>query len=302
MRPLSLFERGLEAPTVSLAGLLTGDKLPISGRTQVGLGEYVTEIVSSGFPGIRVLPERIRRAQLRGYLDRVVDRDVPEMGHRVRNPAALRRWLAAYAAATATTASYERIRDAATSGQGDKPAKTATMPYRDTLERLHILDPLPAWLPSFSHIRELGATPKHHLADPALVTSLLGLGSEGLLNGGQGAPVIPRHGSMLGALFESLVTLSVRVYAQAAEAHTSHFRTHRGEHEVDLIIERDDRHVVAIETKLAATVTDADVKHLRWLKEQPGIQLLDAVVITAGEHAYRRADGIAVVPAALLGP
>lgn len=302
MRPLSLAERGLVEPAVSLAELLSGAKPAVSGRSRVGLVGYVDEIIGSGFPGIRGLPERVRRAQLKGYLDRVIDREFPDLGHPVRNPAALRRWLASYAAATATNASYETIRDAATSGQGDKPAKSTTIPYRDTLERLYILDPLPAWLPSASHISELGAAPKHHLADPALAAALLGLGSDALLEGDEGTVRVRRDGSFLGALFESLVALSVRVYGQAAEADISHFRTHRGDHEVDLIVQRRDQRIVALETKVAGVVNDADVKHLLWLRERLGEDLLDAAVITTGSEAYRRADGIAVIPAVLLGP
>lgn len=302
MRPLSMVERGLAEPTVSLAALLGGTRPTVAGRSPLGLDAYVGEIVGSGFPGIRSLPQHVRRAQLQGYLDRVVDRDFSDLGRPLRNPSALRRWLAAYAAATATTASFETIRDAATSGHGDKPAKTTTLPYRDTLERLYVLDPLPAWLPSANHIRELGAAPKHHLADPALVVTLLGLGPNALLQGDDGTVRVARDGSLLGALFESLVTLSLRVYAQAAEATTSHFRTHRGDHEVDVIVERCDRRVVAFETKVATVVGDTDVKHLLWLRERLGSDLLDAAVITTGPEAYRRADGIAVVPAALLGP
>lgn len=94
----------------------------------------------------------------------------------------------------------------------------------------------------------------------------------------------------------------MRVYAQACEAEVSHLRTHRGEHEIDLIVERDDGRVVAIETKLSRTPDKESIRHLRWLSEQIGDDLLDAVVITTGEEAYRRQDGIAVVPAALLGP
>jgi hypothetical protein len=112
---------------------------------------------------------------------------------------------------------------------------------------------------------------------------------------------MPRDGPFLGALFESLVTQSVRVYAQAAEASVKHLRTHRGEHEVDLIVERADGRIVALEVKLSATVEDRDVRHLLWLRESLGDSLLDAAVITTGRHAFRRADGIAVVPAALLG-
>lgn len=114
--------------------------------------------------------------------------------------------------------------------------------------------------------------------------------------------IFARDGIYLGALFESLVALSVKVYAQAAEAEVGHLRTHRGSHEVDLIIERGDQRVVAIEVKLARTVTDGDLTHLHWLADQIGDDLLDQIVITTGNDAYRRADGIAVVPAALLGP
>jgi hypothetical protein len=71
---------------------------------------------------------------------------------------------------------------------------------------------------------------------------------------------------------------------------------------VDLIIERADGRVVAVEVKLAPVADAASVKHLRWLRQRIGDDLLDAVVITTGPGAYRREDGIAVVPAALLGP
>jgi predicted AAA+ superfamily ATPase len=70
---------------------------------------------------------------------------------------------------------------------------------------------------------------------------------------------------------------------------------------VDLIVERDDGRVVAIEVKLSPVVADDDVRHLLWLQRQIGSDLVDAVVITTGSTAYRRPDGIAVVPAALLG-
>lgn len=60
--------------------------------------------------------------------------------------------------------------------------------------------------------------------------------------------------------------------------------------------------MLAIEVKLAHTVRDDDVRHLRWLRDRLGNDLLDALVITTGSDAYRRPDGIGVVSAALLGP
>jgi predicted AAA+ superfamily ATPase len=176
------------------------------------------------------------------------------------------------------------------------------LPYREVLERLWILDPVEAWSPTRSHIRRLAQPPKHQLADPALAARLLGVDAGALLQGESTGPAIPRDGTLLGALFESLVTLSLRVYAQACEAGVFHLRTRSGEHEVDLIVERGDGRVVAVEAKLARDVEDKDVRHLKWLANQVGDELLDSAIITTGPEAYRRPDGVAVIPAALLGP
>lgn len=302
MRPLSLAERGLESPSVSLREILSGARLPISGSTRVALSEYAGEIVRSGFPAIRRLTGRALRIQLDSYLQRVVDRDFLEFGYVVRDPEILMRWLRAYAAATSTTASLETIRDAATSGEGAKPARSVILQYRSILERLWILDPVPAWMPSRNPIASLASPNKHHLADPALAASLLGMGRDALLEGGDGGPPRIRDGALLGRLFESLVTQSVQVYAQAAEASVRHLRVLNGRHEVDLILVRPDGRVVAVEVKLGGTVEDEDVKHLRWLQAKIGDDVIDSMVLTTGPHAYRRPDGIAVVPAALLGP
>ncbi len=302
MRPLSLLERAGTDSAVSLSELLSGAQPDLSGETGTTLEDYTQEIVASGFPGLRGLSDRALRLQLDSYVDRIVDRDFRELGHELRNPAGLRRWMSAYAAASSTTTSFEKIRDAATSEEAEKPSKDAAKPYRNVLERLWILDPVPAWQPTRRHLSRLSAGSKHQLADPALAARLLGASASALLDNQELGPPIPRDGTLLGALFESLVTLCVRVYAQDAEASVGHLRTFSGEREVDLIVQRQDGRVVAIEVKLTRTVRDRDLTHLKWLREKIGGELLDAIVVTTGEVAYRRSDGIGVVPAALLGP
>jgi uncharacterized protein len=302
MRPMALSERLDAPPTVSLAELLSGRRGPLDGDTPVALEDYTRLILSSGYPGFLGLGARALETQLGSYLSRVVDRDFAELGQEVRNPVALRRWMTAYAAATSTTATFESIRAAATAGSGTTPAKSTVMPYRDVLERLWILDPVPGWLPTRNRLRRLVQANKHHLADPALAANLLGVDADALLSGADVGPRIPRDGTLLGALFESLVTLSVRVYAQAARARVYHLRTKGGEHEVDLIVEGIGGRIVALEVKLARTVDADDARHLLWLRDAVGDDLLDAALITTGNAAYRREDGIAVIPASLLGP
>ncbi|MFT4043826.1 MAG: DUF4143 domain-containing protein [Gordonia sp. (in: high G+C Gram-positive bacteria)] len=171
-------------------------------------------------------------------LQRVIDRDLPDLGFTVRRPETLRRWISAYAAASSTATAYSRLLDAATGGGGAQPAKTTTIAYRDHLSQLWLLDPIPGWLPVNNAIRRLQQAPKHQLADPALAVRLLSLSASSLL-GSAGA-------HMAGPLFESLVVLGVRVMDQAAEARVSHLRLTGGDREVDLIVEGIDGRIAGV--------------------------------------------------------
>ncbi|MDE0194707.1 MAG: DUF4143 domain-containing protein [bacterium] len=297
----TLAERRPRPDAVSLRELLNGDVDPVDGRTDLTLEDYATEIIAGGFPGWRHVTGRPLALLLDGYLHRLAEHDFPLAGHRVRNVAALRRWLIAYAAATAGTASYETIRDAATSGEGDKPAKTTTIAYRDTLEAMWLLEPQPAWLPAGSHLTRLKRSPKHHLADTALAARLLNATAGSLMSGSTSAPAGRSGTGLLGALFESMIVHDMRVYAQAAGARISHMRTWNDQREIDIVLEAEGG-VVAVEVKLGTEVTRHDTRHLRWLRDRLGPALLDAVVVTTGADAYRDPDGIAVIPAALLAP
>ena len=300
MRPMTLEERGVGEPAVSLTHLLEGGREQLHGQTDVGLSRYVEEILASGFPALRSLSGRARRFQLDSYLRNAVDRDVPEQGLAVRRPDALMAWLRAYAAATSSTAGYSQILDAATPGQGDKPARSTADGYRRVLESLWLLDPVPAWELGGSQFTRLARSPKHHLADPALAARLLGLNEAKLLGTGGGS-VGPEERAVLGSMFESLATLCIRVAAQAAEADVGHLRTRDGDHEVDLVVTREDGAVLAIEVKAAGAVDDGDTKHLQWLRKQMGQRLIDSIIVNTGTAAYRRRDGIGVVPLALIG-
>jgi predicted AAA+ superfamily ATPase len=301
MRPMAFSERDVHDPTVSLRALLDGESEEIGGTSYMDAPAYADEILRSGFPGIRDLPTRARQLQLDSYVARIVERELPENGVSVRRPGALRAWLAAYAAATATNAAYSTILDAATPGEGDKPARQTATAYREHLQRIFVLDPLEAWIPTFAPLKRLTYTPKHHLVDPAIAARLVGIDKTGLMRG-QGNRISAATGTWLGALFESLVTQSVRVYADAANGRVGHLRTKNGDHEIDLIVEGENRSCIAIEAKLANTVDDHDVTHLNWLHRQIGDRLIDRIVVYTGRFAYRRSDGVAAVPLALLGP
>lgn len=293
MRPMALYERGVVEPSVSFGRLLMNPNQEITGHTDFVLPDYCRAIARSGFPGIMGKSAEVTQELLDSYLRLIIDRDLPDYGATVRRPEVLRRWMAAYAAASSQTTSYANLLDATTGGDGTQPAKTTTITYREHLTALWILDPIPGWIPAGTALKRLQVSPKHQLADPALATRLLNLNETTLLEA---------HGQQfLGQLFESLAALSVRVAAEAKRARVFHLRTRNGDREVDLIVEGSGGEIAGIEVKLANAIGDHDVRHLRWLREQlPGREPL-LVVLNTGTQAYRRPDGIYVIPLALLG-
>jgi len=299
MRPLSLQERALEKPAITLKSLLQDTPEKISARTDVALTDYIEEILRSGFPGIRKSPDAFVELALDGYIDELLEKEFPENGIYVRKPDVLRQWLRSYAAATGTTTSYQKILDASTAGEDKKPAKQTTMAYRDALDALWVTDRIEAWLPSANAFAARGRAPKHYLADPALSARLLKLSRQELFSGT--AKSISPDNTVLGRLFESLVAQSLLVYAGVNRARVYHFRTSRGDHEVDFIIEGG-RRLLAIEVKTTADINSEDVRHLNWLEKQLPQKQLTKIVITTGPYAYqRKEDGVLVIPAALLG-
>lgn len=292
MRPMALFERGLVTPSVSLKALFSGTAT-IDGSTVFNTFDYFEAIEASGFPLIMNAPSDIRQDMVDSYITRIIEQDIPEHASTVRRPETLRRWLRAYAAASSTIANYSTLLDATTTGDGFQPAKSTTIAYRDHLSQIWVLDPLPGWSPVNRGLHRLQQAPKHHLADPALEARLMGLSAKRLAT--------PSGSQHAGSLFESLATLSVRVAAQAARATVGHLRTRNGDHEIDLIAENAEGEIVAFEVKLAPEIKDSDVRQLLWLKQRLPEEVKDIVVLTTGTHAYRRKDGVAVIPLALLG-
>lgn len=111
-----------------------------------------------------------------------------------------------------------------TGGHRDKRdplQRKTTLGYTELLTQLRILDPLAAWTPSRNHCVRIGAAEKHFLADPALAARLLDRTREDLLAGDDGPVRVPRDGSLLGNLFESLVAFSIRSFAQNSVARGS---------------------------------------------------------------------------------
>jgi len=264
----------------------------------------MNEIVLSGLPDIRRYSDKVRPKMLDTYITYILSHEFSQQGVRVRQPHHLLRWLSAYAAAIATDTSYNTILAAATPGEDFKPSSATTTSYREALEKFWLLEELPVWLHGEDYFARLKTSAKHYLADPAIAAYLLNFDLKSLTR--KNTAITPqtvfddKYGWITGRLFESLVHLSLRTYAMVNDAKCSFIRTRNGDHEVDFILQKG-RDVVAVEVKMAAQINNEDVKHLKWFREATKDIVKDCIIIYTGPVAYRREDGIAVVPLSLLG-
>lgn len=301
MRPMGLFERGLGTDQISLRDIWSGRVSPADVAAMspcpLDLADYLQEVTLTGLPALRkyAADPDLAGEQVDAYITSIVDHELPESGAAIRRPAALRAWLRAYAAANATTSSFNEIARSAASGDTNPPSQDTIQNYRDHLSRLWLLDPLEAWSPSQNPFTRLQSSPKHYLADPGLAARLLTMTTGKLLRA--------KNAPQAGHLFESLAVLTLRVIADQLGMNAGHLRTGKGDHEVDLIMEDREGRIMAFEIKLSANVDAADTRHLNWLEEKiPTEDFAGKIIITAGQTAYPLPDGTLVLPLGTLAP
>lgn len=298
MRPMSLLETGHSTGEVSLRSLMAGTPPVAAGAGEVSLRACAEIICVGGWPRHLGVPSETAQRLLAGYLNETIRADLPlETGVR-RDPGKVMRLLRSHARHTATIATQVSLaRD--TAGDGPPLSRHTASGYLDAMHRLFVLDDLDGWVPAMRSKSVLRQSPKRHMADPSLATAALRVGPEQLT----------ADLRTLGLLFESLAVRDLRVYAEAHDMSVWHY--HDDKHrELDAVIEHPDGRWVAVEVKLGGVPSALDeaaesllavarqaVKHSR--RDPPAAQVL---LTALGHQAYRRPDGVDVVPLSLLGP
>ena len=293
MRPMSLFESGYSTGAVSLAAILDGAE-PSGSPAPLPIPELVERMVIGGWPETIDLPERAARAWVAAYNRNVVEVDVPALGPR-RNPGNLTRLLASLGRGVGTPLRRSAVTIEVGGQNGPIDDKTLTN-YLDALDRLMLTEPLPAWQPHMRSRTRLRTTPVHHFVDPSIGIAALGVGTAELLADLEAA----------GFHFESLGLRDLRVYSQALGATLSCWRDTQLNQEIDAILELPNGRWAGFEFKLGEAQADAAAESLLHMaskvdKARHG-EPAALVVVTGGRFAYRRPDGILVVPITSLGP
>lgn len=293
MRPMSLFETGHSSAEVSLASLFDGHT-PQAGRGVDDLPHLAELLVTGGWPHQLTHPEP---QFVVDYLDQTTHVDINAVAgaegqqvRRGRDPEKVLSCIRSIARNVATPAGEQTI------AKDANLSRDAVRDYLAALGRLMIIEDQPAFNVHLRSSRNLRQTPHRHFVDPSLAAAGIGADAKALL----------ADLEYMGLLFESMVVRDMRVLSQPQEGSVKYF--HTDHHEIDIILSRPDGAWGAIEVKLGgeapieegaasliATVNSIDLA-------KAGEPAFMAVVTATGKYAYRRDDGVSVVPLTTLMP
>lgn len=223
----------------------------LTNKTKSSRHDYMEIICRGGYPEAMELPRGLQRDWFESYIDTVIERDVFALGDlRQRSVLpTLVEWVAA------STANELNIQSTASRLGIDRATLGAYLAWMETVFLVHRL---PSWSrnPSARPVRR----PKIHITDTGLATALLGLDADALT-----VPTAPATGHMLETFIVNEIARLAAPSTNRLRLH--HFRDHQG-HEVDLIIERSDGAIVAVEIKATSSPAIDQLRHVAWLRDR----------------------------------
>ncbi|MBC7631408.1 DUF4143 domain-containing protein [Aeromicrobium sp.] len=293
MRPMPLMESGHSTGEASLQTLLADGK--IAGRDSgLTVPDLIDRICIGGWPALLDASSQDAGQWLRDYLNQIVLVDIHELGVRRRDPENIRRLLNSLARNVGTATKVTALAKDVGGAEGSVGRPTI-YGYLDSLSRLRLIENSPAWAPHMRSATPLQSSPTRYFVDPSLAVAALGQGPTQLLGDLNAA----------GFFFENLVVRDVRIYAQKLGGQVHHWRD-QNQNEVDIIVTLPDGRWGAFEVKMNPSDTDkaaasllSFAKKVDQSKAGPPAAL---GVITSTGFAYRRPDGVAVLPIGALGP
>lgn len=290
---MTLYETGQSTGDVSLSALFAGDA-PRATDSGLTIRQIIDRVCIGGWPAFTVLtPQEAQRA-MQSYLDEIARTDIQQVDGIHRDPSKVKRVLQSFARNVATQAKILTIATDAGGSDGSLTHNTV-VEYLNSLERLMIIEDLPAWAPELRSRARLRTAATRYFVDPCLAVAAL-----------NGSPVkLLKDLNFFGLLFESLVVRDLRVYMQHSGGRLSHYRDSDGL-EVDVIIETGDANWAAIEVKLGVTQVDDGAKNLlKFAKKIDTARCGEPAflaVVTATGYGYVREDGVYVLPIGTLKP
>ncbi len=293
MLPMSLSESGDSTNQVSLESMFNAPETPIKGMNPHNLRDIAYLMCRGGWPfaASGELSKKAALSQAIDYVDVIVEEDISRVDGTERNPERARKLLRSYARYQGTQTPVSQIRKDLMTNENDSLSDDTINSYLNALRQIFVVKDMEAWNPNLQSKTAIRTTPTRYFIDPSIATAVLRVGPEDLIN----------DLKTFGLIFETMCVRDLRIYAEALDGDVYHYRDSNGL-ECDAVVHLRNGKYGLIEIKLGGEkLIEEGVKNLQKLEsildttKMPAPSFL--MILTAvGDYAYRRSDGIYIVP------
>ena len=290
MRPMSLYESGESTGTISLKDLFDGKESEVQ-PCELEIDDIAYLTCRGGWPWATLISKDVALDQAFDYVDSVTKRDIQRVDKVKRNPERAMLLLRSYARNISQPVSYSTIRKDMLANDASTLDEDTVADYIKAFKKLFVIEDLAAWNPNLRSKAAIRTSDTRHFIDPSIGTAALGLGPKDLIN----------DLDTFGLFFEDMAVRDLRVYAEALDGQLYHFRDSRGL-ECDTVLHRRNGSYALLEVKLggeelinAGAASMIDLAGKIDLEKMPPPSFM-AGIIGVGKYAYRRKDGVYVIP------
>lgn len=287
MRPMSLYESGESNGTVSLKDLFEGNPDVVS-MSNLTIEDLAFAICRGGWPAALSMDKEDALDVAKDYVEAVCERDAAAVDRSQKDPDRVRSVLKSLARNISTMTTDRTIMGDVRANDTSITDKTLEI-YLRALRKLFIVEDVKAWQPSLRSKTGIRTSDKRQFVDPSLAVAAIGASPHSILD----------DFNYFGFLFESLCVRDLRVYAENLRGTIRHYHDNN-DLEADIIITLDDGRWAAVEVKLGSREIEEGAEHLKKLAANIDASKCQTpaflMVLTGGELAYRRDDGVYVVP------
>ena len=290
MRPMSLWESQESSGEVSLAELFTAPE-QIGAINQMDIEQVAFLTCRGGWPLAVDMEREIALDQAFDYVESVEKRDIQKVDGVDRDPVRVHRLLRSLARNQGSQASFGTIKEDLMANEADALSEDTIASYHKALKEIFVVEDSEAWNPNLRSKTAIRTSDTRYFTDPSIATAALGVGPQDLIN----------DLNTFGLLFETMAVRDLRVYAEALNGKVYHFRDKNGL-ECDAVVHLRDGRYGLVEVKLGGEDKIRDgadaLKDLAGkidtsrMREPSFLMVLTGV----GQYAYRREDGVYVVP------
>lgn len=290
MRPMSLYESGDSTGEVSLKALFEG-AADIDGDSNLNIDHLAFLVCRGGWPQAVDMRDEIALDQAMDYYDAVVHSDINRADNVQKNPERVRRLMRSYARNQGCQIPNTSLaQDSAANDEAPISEETVAA-YLNALRRIFVVEDMPAWNPNLRSKTAIRSSDTRYYIDPSIAAAALGIGPNDLVN----------DLKTFGFLFETLCIRDLRIFADALNGSVYHYRDKDGQ-ECDAVVHLRKGKYGLIEIKLGGDkFIEEGAKSLKVMEAKIDTDKMDApsflmVLTGTGDYAYRRRDGVFVVP------